>query len=117
MILRFLFLAGIVSLPLCAIAACDPSPVLSEGYRQMYNLEFDEAHKSFQAWKQTQPGDPFGASSEAAAYLFSELARLGIMQSELFIEDKNSAKRDMKPDPAAQKNFDDSIQKSELLAD
>jgi hypothetical protein len=114
--LRVLFLTGLLSLPVSASASCASSPVLSEGYRQMYNLQFDEAHKTFQTWQQTQSGDPVGASADAAAYLFGELARLGILQSEIFIEDK-SHKRNVQPDPSAQKNFESSIQKSELLAD
>src|ERR1019366_6858970 len=43
------------------------SSALDSGYRQMYNLQFAEAHKTFAAWQQLNPGDPLGPTSHAAA--------------------------------------------------
>ena len=48
----------------------------------MYDLKFDEAHSVFSAWEQNHPADSLGPASNAAAYLFSELARLGALESE-----------------------------------
>jgi hypothetical protein len=71
------------------------SPVASEpeksdiytGWLRMYDLQFDEAHRTFAAWKQSHPDDSLGPASNAAAYLFSELARLGALEYEFFVDD------------------------------
>src|SRR5277367_3801504 len=60
---------------------------LYAGWLKMYDLKFDEAHSVFGAWEQSHPDDSFGPASNAAAYLFSELARLGVLESELFVDD------------------------------
>jgi len=84
----------------------------------MYNLQFDEAHETFQEWKQSHPGDPFAYTSDAAAYLFSEFNRLGVLQSNLFVDDAKFKKRDRpKADPAIEKAFYEDLTKSDQLAD
>ena len=55
---------------------------LQAGYDQMYNLQFDRAHQTFAAYEREHPNDPMGPVSDAAAYLFSEFNRLGILQSQ-----------------------------------
>lgn len=50
----------------------------------------------FGEWKQSRSADALGPASGAAAYLFSELARLGSLESELFVDDaryENRTKR------------------------
>jgi hypothetical protein len=95
-----------------------PVGALEDGYRQMYNLQFAGAHLTFKAWEDLHPSDPFGPTSDAAAYLFSEFDRMGILQSELFIDDKEFEKGPkIPPDPASRKSFEIAIEKSEQLAD
>jgi len=53
----------------------------------MYDLDFGAAHQKFASWKQANPDDPMGPVSNAAAYLFSELERLRVLDSELFVDD------------------------------
>lgn len=94
------------------------SPALDSGYRQMYNLQFAEAHKTFAAWQQLNPGDPLGPTSDAAAYLFSEFDRLGVLQTELFVDNELfKSRKKLVPDPASRHGFDADISKSEQLAD
>jgi len=64
------------------------SSPLDLGYRQMYNLQFAEAHRTFEAYERSRPDDPMAPTSRAAAYLFSEFERLGILQTELFVDDE-----------------------------
>src|SRR5690242_9521963 len=64
------------------------SDLLDTGYHQMYNLDFEGAHKSFQLYKETRPQDPLGPVSNAAAYLFSEFNRLRILEVDLFTDDQ-----------------------------
>jgi hypothetical protein len=88
------------------------------GWLKMYDLKFYDAHRSFAMWKQTYPGDPLGPASNAAAYLFSELARLGALESELFVDDsrfKDRAK--LRPDPATKALFVQEIAQADRLAD
>jgi hypothetical protein len=91
---------------------------LYAGWLKMYDLQFDEAHRVFAAWKQSHPDDSLGPASNAAAYLFYELARLGALESELFVDDsrfKDRAK--LRPDPARNALFVQEIAQAERLAD
>jgi len=92
--------------------------LLEIGYRDMYDLQFDAAHQTFQEWERSHPQDPFGPTSEAAAYLFSEFDRLGILQSEFFVDDGEFRHRARPtPDPKAREAFDSRLKRSEQLAD
>lgn len=75
---------------LLALAAVPdtPSNLLDEGYGEMYNLQFDAAHRSFQEWERLYPTDPMGPVSDAAAHLFFEFDRLNILRSELFVDNQ-----------------------------
>jgi len=98
--------------------ALSPASPLDLGYRQMYNLEFMAAHETFRTHEQAHPDDPFGPTSDAAAYLFDEFNRLGVLQTELFVDDgKFHGRKKPAPDPAARENFNGAIGKSQHLAD
>src|SRR5580704_18621237 len=115
----------IVAILGAAAAWADPSlealivnPVIDRGYRQMYDLNFDEAHKTFAQWEREHPGDPIGPVSNAAAYLFAEFDRLNILHSEFFVEDSMFRRRPkLTADPAARKAFDAELAKSLQLSD
>lgn len=73
---------------------------LDEGYIQMYNLQFDSAHRTFAGWERMHPDDPMGPVSDAAAYLFTEFDRLHILQVQFFTDDKNfQTHKELAPDP------------------
>jgi hypothetical protein len=117
----FLLIAGSL-LPALAgpapAASAVPEHELYAGWLKMYDLKFDDAHRSFAAWKQSYPDDSLGPASDAAAYLFSELARLGALESELFVDDsrfKHRAK--LRPDPARKALFVQEIAQADRLAD
>ena len=89
---------------------------LETGYSQMYNLEFDAAHRTFSQWQRVHPDDPLGPVSNAAAYLFAEFDRLHILQSEFFVHDSNFTRaRKLSPDPAVRQAFDRELAESEQL--
>jgi hypothetical protein len=91
---------------------------LYAGWLKMYDLKFDEAHSVFAAWKQSHPNDPLGPASNAAACLFSELARLGALESELFVDDSRFRERaKLRPDPARKALFVQEIAQADRLAD
>ena len=93
MAMRFALFAFLISAGFSSGFAADltvPSPDLYSGWLKMYDLKFDEAHQVFRQWKQSHPADALGPASDAAAYLFSELARMGVLESELFVDNENS---------------------------
>jgi len=97
--------------------ALSTSSPLDLGYRQMYNLEFRAAHETFKTYQQAHPDDPLGPTSDAAAYLFEEFDRLGVLQTELFVNDNKFKGREKRtPDPAARENFNRAIARSQQLA-
>jgi hypothetical protein len=94
-----------------------PATLLDEGYRQMYNLQFAEAHQTFQTWQDQHPEDPMGPVSDAAAYLFSEFDRLHILQSEFFTHDQHFiTDHKLTPDPVLKHQFEAALEKTRRLA-
>ena len=84
----------------------------------MYNLQFEEAHRTLRGWEQSHPDDPLGPASDAAAYLFSEFNRLGVLEWELFLDDeKFKRSKKLAPDLVTKKAFDASVTLSEQIAD
>jgi len=121
-IVKHFFLMGILLFTLSGIArAEDLQPAQSEldaGYQDLYNLQFDDAHKSFGDWEQKHPDDPLGPASNAAAYLFSEFNRLHVLEMEFFADDKNfQNQHQLAPDSAVKQQFDAEIAKAEQLSD
>lgn len=85
---------------------------------QMYDLKFDDAHRALQQWEQSHPDDPLGPASDAAAYLFSELTRLGVLEAELFVDDDRfKTRRTWERDISVKDSFEKSIDRADQLAD
>ena len=108
-----------VVLSVSAHAAGPSGPgLVDQGYRQMYNLDFDGAHRSFGQWERQHPEDPLGPVSDAAAYLFGEFDRLHILQAQFFIDD--SSFRGMKKpdaDSTVRQEFQDDLARGQQLSD
>lgn len=108
----------IALIPVAAIAA-EPAALtpLETGYRQMYDLDFPAAHRSFAEWTRLHPEDPMGPASDSAAWLFSEFDRLHILQSEFFAHDDTFLHTSRpQPDPKTKTAFDASIDRTRTLA-
>ncbi len=102
----------------CDDASFASSEGLYQGWLKMYDLKFEEAHQVFDPWNQAHPLDSLGPASDAAAYLFSELARLGTLETELFTDNSRFADRaKLHPDPALRARFNQEIERSDRLAD
>jgi len=103
---------------LCALAAVASAETpLELGYRQMYDLQFADAHRTFGEWQNTHPDDPMGPVSDAAAYLFAEFDRLHILQSEFFTHDQHFiTDHKLLPDAAAKRKFEASLDAARRLA-
>jgi hypothetical protein len=99
------------------LASAAETTLLDRGYREMYNLQFAEAHATFHEWQSQHPEDPMGPVSDAAAYLFAEFDRLHILQSEFFTHDQHwVTDHKLAPNPGLKKNFLAALQASRALA-
>jgi hypothetical protein len=109
----------------CLLLAClpcmanVPAPAeIERGFQSMYNLQFDQAHQDFSTWEHLHPNDPLGPVSQAAGYLFSEFARLGVLESQLFTNDKAFESRGkLSPDPRVRDQFNAAVTRGDQLAD
>ena len=96
-----LLLAAMASLPAMADAAAGgrPAPEIDQAFTHMYNTDFRGAHELLDRYVSAQPSDPLGYAVRGSAYLFSELYRLGILESEFFADDKRIIeKKKLQPD-------------------
>jgi hypothetical protein len=64
------------------------APDTDEGFRLLYELQFEQARARFLAWQETHPEDELGYSWLAASYLFEELYEQGVLTSEFFLDDE-----------------------------
>jgi len=119
------YLLAAISLALC-IAFCnaglaqktgfESSSQLDAGYHDMYDMHFDRAHATFEKYMAEHPKDPMGPVSNAAAYLFSEFHRTGVLDVQLFTNDQNYLKHRQTPDPNVKKELDANLIKAQMLA-
>jgi hypothetical protein len=90
---------------------------LERGFDHMYNLRFEAADRVLAEWKAKFPSDPRGPVSEAAASLFSELNRLGILEAQFFTDDSAFESRpSASPDLAVRERFYERLNRAEKLA-
>jgi hypothetical protein len=81
-------------------------PELQAGFHLLYELKPEEARAQFEAWQKSHPEDPLGSASEAAADLFEECYRQGILTSDFFLDNKRFlGKVALKPDPQLRAGF------------
>lgn len=111
-----LFLA-VLSCARPAFSTCGGTPELESGYRQMYNLDFNMAHSTFQDYEQMHPDDPLAHVSNAAAYLFAEFDRMHVLELEVFADNAKFEKRQkVAPDPATKASFERELAASDAIA-
>lgn len=111
----------ILLVSIAAAVAADSNLKSDEVYTawlQMYDLKFDEAHRQLARWQEAHSDDSLGPASDAAAYLFSELTRLGSLETALFVDDNRFKNRKvLEPDPKVKASFNDRIEQADRLAD
>ena len=122
-------LCGLLVTPALAVSATPASgrqaqvavlhvPELDAGFRLLYELKPEEARAQFEAWQKSHPEDPLGSAAEAAAYLFEECYRQGVLTSEFFLDDKRFlGKVPLKPDPRLRAAFFAADKQAQELAE
>ncbi len=94
------------------------SPELAEAFDQLYNFNFPAAHEDINRYIGTHTQAPLGYAIRAAAYLFYELDRLGILESEFLTSDKHIAeKKGLRPDPDVRAKFLKALEDAQSRAD
>lgn len=119
---RALALAALLTASAAVPAWCAPdsaSPIsLDAAMAQLYNFDFDGAHRVLDQWIADHPADPLGHALQAAAYMFAEFARLHILDAEFFQSDKRIADRHrLSYDPAVRARFYSELAQAKRLAD
>ena len=108
---------GAVSLPGQNVDTYKPT-LIEQAFHSMYNLEFQQAHQQIDAWQKLHPEDPMGPVAHATAFLFDEFARLGILEAQLFVDDKSYIDRKKQiPDPNIKKLFLQALSNGDRLTD
>jgi hypothetical protein len=95
-----------------------PRTPIEQGFDHMYNLDFSGARRTFDLWESAHPEDPMGPVCQATALLFSEFARLGVLESQLFTDDERfDDRRKLNADPSTKQHFDSDLEQADALAD
>jgi len=100
---RFWIVGLLTCLPLLAQApnpCASGAPEIAAAFNYLYNFNFPAAHAELDRYIAAHPDDPLPYSVRAAAYLFYELDRLEILESQFLTSDKRIAeKKGLSPDP------------------
>ena len=108
----------ILSVPVVAGAAdIEVHPSIDQALDRLYNFDFTASHRTLDSHIAQEPNDPLGPGVKAAAYLFQELDRLRILESEFFSDDdKIISKKKLRPDPEVREQLHAVLDKTEFLA-
>ncbi|MBL8229416.1 MAG: hypothetical protein JNL98_13090 [Bryobacterales bacterium] len=112
-------LSWVAILLVCAPSsrAIEASP-LDMAFDKLYRLDFAGAQNAITTHIERNPRDPLGYGMRSAAYLFYELDRLSILESEFFGNDKRIAeKKKLHADPKVREELMGAIAKARQYAD
>lgn len=91
--------------------------LLSQAYRAMYNLQFEDAFHQAERAKAVAPQSPLPWVAEGCAVLFREFDRLHILRSETFTSDDTFSSRPAYQwQPAAKAQFEAALNRAEKVA-
>ncbi len=87
------------------------------GFQLLYDLKFDEARQRFMKWEQERPAEPSGPAMEAAADLFEEFYRKGVLTSDFFLDDKRLLGGiKSEPDADLERQFVSAVERGQKMA-
>lgn len=115
----FLLFIGLASAVASAAQATkiDNETALKHAYARLYNFDFNGAQEILDRQRQVDPQAPLLVATKAAAYLFSELDRLRILELDFFTDDdKVVDRRKLIPDPVVRQKFFKTVEESDKLA-
>ncbi len=94
-------------------------PTIEAALQRMYDFDFSASHEILDRYIAAHPQDPLPYAFRGSAYLFYELDRLGILESEFLTDDNKIAEKKIKldPDPANRAKFLRAVADAESLVD
>lgn len=114
-LLAIFLAAGVASA--AQVDKVDNEAALKRAYNRLYNFDFNGAHEVLDRQRQLDPKEPMLLATKAAAYLFSELDRLRILELDFFTnDDKVVDRHKLVPDPAIRAKFFQTVDESDKLA-
>jgi hypothetical protein len=109
--------AALLRPPFLCAQEMHPIPKIAAALDRQYNFDFPAAHQLLNAFIRENPAHPLGYTFRASAYLFSELDRLRILESEFLTDDeKIRENKSLEPDPAVRAAFFEALDKSRSVA-
>src|SRR5579871_5470344 len=110
----------VLAVALCMrVSASDSPPTLDDVVQHLYDFDFPATHQILDRYIAAHPQDPLPYAFRSSAYLFSELDRLGILESEFLIDDNRivEKKPNVTPDPGVRTRFLQALQDTGTRAD
>jgi hypothetical protein len=94
-------------------------PTIEGALQRMYDFDFPASHEILDRYIAAHPEDPLPYAFRASAYLFYELDRLGILESEFLVDDNKIAekKKKLDPDPDNRAKFVRAVNEAETRVD
>jgi hypothetical protein len=94
-------------------------PTIEAALQRMYDFDFPASHEILDRYIAAHPQDPLPYAFRASAYLFYELDRLGILESEFLVDDNKIAekKKKLDPDPENRAKFVRAVNDAESRVD
>ena len=91
---------------------------LEDAITRMYNFDFPGSHQILDRYIAAHPSEPLPYGFRASAYLFFEMDRMGILESEFLLDDDKIAekKKKLEPDAATRKGFLQAVSDAETRA-
>jgi hypothetical protein len=103
--------------PIVSAQTQNVESILDQSYRDMYNLQFDEALREAEVAKKLALDDPIPWMAQSCAVLFREFDRLHILRSELFgADDRFSDGPPLSWNPQNKTAFENALSGAEKLA-
>jgi len=113
--LRFWALALLVRIP---TLGAEPDTI-EEALQRMYDFNFPASQEILSRYIAEHPQDPLPYAFRASGYLFYELDRMSILESDFFLDDNRIAekKKKLEPDPLIRDRFLKAVSDTETRAD
>ncbi|HTS66883.1 MAG TPA: hypothetical protein VMH28_32890 [Candidatus Acidoferrales bacterium] len=110
---------GGLALLLCLTAWSADTGAIDDAIQRMYDFNFPASQEILSHYVAQHPDDPLPYAFRASAYLFYELDRMSILESEFLTDDSRIAekKKRLDPDPLIRDRFLKAVKDTEARAD
>lgn len=114
--MRWVVLLAAAIAPACALGG-EPATI-DDALHSLYDFDFTAAHGTLNRYIAGHPQEPLPYAFRGATYLFWELDRLGVLESEFLTDDDRLVEKSRpQPDPAVRKQFLQAMQDAQTRAE